>query len=66
MSLLSGLISNAKDNLEKFYRMVAENGSLTWLKTQLADLNAEFNRMACRWLVAAMGQEYIRWRGECR
>lgn len=46
MSLLSGLISNASDNLEKFYRMVAANGSLAWLKAQLADLNAEFNRMA--------------------
>ncbi len=46
MSLLSGLISNAKDNLEKFYRMVAENGALDWLKQQLATLNAEFARMA--------------------
>ena len=36
MSLLSGLISNAQDNLAKFYRMVAENGALTWLKNQLA------------------------------
>lgn len=46
MSLLSGLISNAKDNLEKFYRMVSENGSLDWLKQQLATLNAEFAKMA--------------------
>lgn len=46
MSLLSGLISNAKDNLEKFYRMVAENGALDWLKQQLATLNAEFGKMA--------------------
>lgn len=46
MSLLSGLISNAKDNLEKFYRMVAENGALDWLKGQLATLNAEFAKMA--------------------
>ncbi|UNP90539.1 tape measure protein [Aeromonas encheleia] len=28
MSLLSGLISNAQDNLAKFYRLVAENGAL--------------------------------------
>ncbi|WP_320153516.1 tape measure protein, partial [uncultured Tolumonas sp.] len=45
MSLLSGLISNAKDNIEKFYRMVADNGALDWLKRQLSDLNAEFDRM---------------------
>lgn len=45
MSLLSGLISNAKDNIEKFYRMVAENGALDWLKRQLSELNSEFNRM---------------------
>lgn len=46
MSLLSGLISNAQDNLAKFYRMVAENGALIWLKNQLANLNAEFEAMA--------------------
>ncbi|MBS4715645.1 tape measure protein [Aeromonas dhakensis] len=46
MSLLSGLISNAQDNLAKFYRMVAESGALAWLKNQLANLNAEFDRMA--------------------
>jgi len=46
MSLLSGLISNAQDNLETFYRMVAESGALAWLKNQLANLNAEFARMA--------------------
>ncbi|MEE9694506.1 tape measure protein [Aeromonas hydrophila] len=46
MSLLSGLISNAQDNLAKFYRMVAENGALTWLKNQLAGLNREFDQMA--------------------
>lgn len=46
MSLLSGLISNAQDNLAKFYRMVAENGALTWLKSQLASLNREFDQMA--------------------
>lgn len=46
MGLLSGLISNAQDNLETFYRMVAESGALTWLKNQLAQLNAEFAAMA--------------------
>ncbi|HHB1156320.1 TPA: tape measure protein [Vibrio cholerae] len=46
MGLLSGLISNAQDNLETFYRMVAESGALTWLKNQLAQLNAEFDAMA--------------------
>ena len=46
MSLLSGLISNAQDNLAKFYRLVAENGALSWLKNQLANLNAEFAAMA--------------------
>ncbi|MDM5087778.1 tape measure protein [Aeromonas bestiarum] len=46
MSLLSGLISNAQDNLAKFYRMVAESGALAWLKNQLANLNAEFDAMA--------------------
>ncbi|HHQ4739689.1 TPA: tape measure protein [Aeromonas veronii] len=46
MSLLSGLISNAQDNLAKFYRMVAESGALAWLKIQLANLNAEFEAMA--------------------
>lgn len=45
MSLLSGLISNAKDNIEKFYRMVADNGALDWLKRQLSDLNSEFDRL---------------------
>lgn len=46
MGLLSGLISNAQDNLAKFYRLVAENGALSWLKNQLANLNAEFAAMA--------------------
>ncbi|WP_429108179.1 tape measure protein [Aeromonas media] len=46
MGLLSGLISNAQDNLAKFYRMVAESGALDWLKNQLAQLNAEFDLMA--------------------
>ncbi|MGL5217015.1 MAG: tape measure protein [Aeromonas hydrophila] len=46
MSLLSGLISNAQDNLAKFYRMMAESGALDWLKNQLASLNREFDQMA--------------------
>ncbi|MDF2411190.1 tape measure protein [Aeromonas sp. 2HA2] len=46
MSLLSGLISNAQDNLAKFYRLVSESGALDWLKGQLATLNAEFEAMA--------------------
>lgn len=46
MSLLSGLISNAQDNLAKFYRLVSESGALDWLKNQLANLNAEFEAMA--------------------
>ncbi|WHF41924.1 tape measure protein [Aeromonas salmonicida] len=46
MSLLSGLISNAQDNLAKFYRLVSESGALDWLKNQLTNLNAEFEVMA--------------------
>ncbi|WP_349917710.1 tape measure protein [Aeromonas veronii] len=46
MGLLSGLISNAQDNLAKFYHMVSESGALDWLKNQLAQLNAEFDLMA--------------------
>ncbi|MFM1684165.1 tape measure protein [Aeromonas salmonicida] len=46
MSLLSGLISNAQDNLAKFYRLVSESGALDWLKGQLVNLNAEFEAMA--------------------
>nr|WP_321270445.1 tape measure protein [uncultured Tolumonas sp.] len=46
MSTLSGLISNATDNLDAFYRMVANSGSLDWLKSQIADLNAKFDSMA--------------------
>ncbi|MGN5224672.1 tape measure protein [Aeromonas veronii] len=45
MGLLSGLISNAQDNLETFYRMVASSGALDWLKNQLANLNAEVEAM---------------------
>ena len=46
MGTLSGLISNAQDNLEKFYRMVANSGAMDWLKGQLAALNNQFDQMA--------------------
>jgi tape measure domain-containing protein len=46
MSQLSGLISNAKDNIVEFYREVASGGVLDWLKEQLAAVNAEFRAMA--------------------
>ncbi|MEZ6955958.1 MULTISPECIES: tape measure protein [unclassified Aeromonas] len=62
MGLLSGLISNAQDNLAKFYRLVAENGALSWLKNQLASLNTEFAAMANdgqRWPPAGLGQAHL-------
>lgn len=46
MTQLSGLISNAKDNLAAFYREVANSGSLDWLKQQITVLNAEFKAMS--------------------
>lgn len=46
MSTLSGLISNATDNLDDFYRRIASSGALEWLKHQIADLNAKFDSMA--------------------
>ncbi|WP_432460795.1 tape measure protein [Agarivorans sp. QJM3NY_25] len=46
MSLLSGLISNTRDNLAKFYKMVSDNGALDWLKAQIKYVNDEFDRMA--------------------
>ena len=46
MTLLSGLISNAKDNLAQFYNLVSSSGAMDWLKDQLAELNAEFADMA--------------------
>jgi len=46
MSLLSGLISNARDNLSQFYNMVSQSGALDWLKAQLQYVNDEFSRMA--------------------
>lgn len=46
MTLLSGLISNARDNLAQFYNMVSSSGAMDWLKDQLTELNAEFSEMA--------------------
>ena len=46
MTLLSGLISNAKDNLAQFYNLVSSSGAMDWLKDQLAELNTEFAEMA--------------------
>lgn len=46
MKLLSGLISNAQDNLSQFYNMIATSGAMDWLKGQLETLNSEFERMA--------------------
>lgn len=46
MTLLSGLISNAKDNIAQFYNMVSSSGAMDWLKEQIAGLNAEFAEMA--------------------
>lgn len=46
MTLMSGLISNARDNLAQFYNMVSSSGAMDWLKDQLAELNAEFAEMA--------------------
>lgn len=46
MSLLSGLISNAKDNLAQFYDLIATSGAMDWLKSQLEDLNRNFEQMA--------------------
>lgn len=46
MGTLSGLISNAKDNLAQFYNEISEAGAMDWLKQQLADVNARFKQMA--------------------
>ncbi|MDK1288491.1 tape measure protein [Pseudoalteromonas umbrosa] len=46
MSLFSGQVSNARDNLEQFYNMVAQSGAMDWLKGQLTELNNEFSAMA--------------------
>lgn len=46
MSLLSGLISNARDNLNSFYADISNAGAMDWLKEQFKSLNAEFSAMA--------------------
>ncbi|MCZ4339655.1 tape measure protein [Shewanella colwelliana] len=46
MALLSGQVSNLKDNLTSFYNDIAQSGALDWLKGQISDLNAEFAAMA--------------------
>ncbi len=46
MGTLSGIISNATDNIDTFYRMVSNSGSLDWLKQQLQSVNDQFSRMA--------------------
>ncbi|MCF2910799.1 tape measure protein [Pseudoalteromonas sp. DL2-H2.2] len=46
MALFSGQVSNAKDNLEQFYNLVAQSGAMDWLKTQISELNTQFAEMA--------------------
>ncbi|MFB2661791.1 tape measure protein [Shewanella mangrovisoli] len=46
MALLSGQVSNLKDNLSSFYDLVAQSGALDWLKGQISELNLEFAAMA--------------------
>lgn len=46
MTLLSGLISNAKDNLQQFYNLIATSGVMDVLKQQIAQINQQFERMA--------------------
>lgn len=45
MALLSGQVSNLKDNLSSFYDLVAQSGALDWLKGQISELNLEFAAM---------------------
>ncbi|AYV12992.1 tape measure protein [Shewanella algae] len=46
MALLSGQVSNLKDNVSQFYDLVAQSGALDWLKNEISGLNAEFAAMA--------------------
>lgn len=46
MALFSGQVSNAKDNLEQFYNLIAKSGAMDWLKDQITTLNTEFAAMA--------------------
>lgn len=61
MTQLSGLISNAKDNLAAFYREVANGGALDWLKEQLAALNAEIRAMSEDGRLKKLAQEISDW-----
>lgn len=45
MSILSGTISNAKDNIDSFYRMVAGSGALDWLTQKISAANSEFDQL---------------------
>jgi tape measure domain-containing protein len=45
MALLSGQISNAKDNIDQFYHLISESGAMDWLKGQLTAINAQFSEM---------------------
>ena len=46
MTLLSGLISNAKDNMQQFYNLIATSGVMDVLKEQIARINQQFEQMA--------------------
>ena len=46
MALLSGQVSNAKDNLDQFYNLISTSGAMDWLKGQIGELNKEFAAMA--------------------
>lgn len=46
MSTLTGLISNARDNLDQFYNLIANSGALDFLKGQLQTINNTFAEMA--------------------
>nr|WP_259395882.1 tape measure protein [Pseudoalteromonas sp. SR45-5] len=46
MALFSGQVSNAKDNMEQFYNLIAQSGAMDWLKANITVLNAEFAAMA--------------------
>lgn len=61
MTQLSGLISNAKDNLADFYNQVATSGALDWLKGQLTALNAEFKAMSEDGRMKKLAQDISTW-----
>ncbi|PKM17410.1 MAG: hypothetical protein CVV11_19825 [Gammaproteobacteria bacterium HGW-Gammaproteobacteria-15] len=46
MSTLTGLISNAKDNLDQFYNLIANSGAMDFLKAQLRAVNESFAEMS--------------------